>query len=239
MRNDKPKVIALLLAGGCGLRMHSLRPKQFIEIGDESILLHTMRAFERHPLVDGIYVVCAPEWSSYVQKQAAIGHIDKFCRTLPSGQTSHQSLINGIEGLKAEGLSGDSIVMVHDGVRPFVSHEIITDNIQTCREKGNAVTATYGHESYIRTEDGETAQGYIPRERLMRAQTPVTFFMKDLKNIVEQAQSKGVESSQSLFTLVNQIGWKPLHIVEGNILNFKITVPLELEMYSRLHTLQS
>lgn len=239
MCSDKPKVIALLLAGGCGLRMHSSRPKQFIEVHDESILLHTMRAFERHPLVDGIYVVCAPEWSGYVQKQAAIGHVDKFRRTLTSGTTSHASLLNGIEGLRAEGMDGEAIVMVHDGVRPFVSHETITDNIQTCREKGNAVTATFSHESYICTDDGKEARGYVPRERLMRAQTPITFRMKDLEEIVRLARSKGIAESQSLFTLVNEIDRRPLHIVEGNILNFKITVPLELEMYSRLHMLQS
>ena len=86
-QQDNPTIIALLLAGGYGLRIHSSRPKQFIETDGESILLHTMKAFERHPLVDEIWVVCNPEWSSYVQKQAAIGQVGKFRQTLPSGLT--------------------------------------------------------------------------------------------------------------------------------------------------------
>ena len=120
---DKQKIIVLLLAGGYGLRMHSTRPKQFIEMEGESILLHTMKAFERHPLVNEIWVVCNPEWSGYVQKQASIGNISKFRQTIKSGPTSHHSLINGIQGLGETGVEDETVVMVHESVRPFVSHE--------------------------------------------------------------------------------------------------------------------
>ena len=236
-KNDHP-AIAVLLAGGYGLRMHSSRPKQFIEIDGESILLHTMRAFERHPLVNEIYVVCAPEWSTYVQKQAAIGHVAKFKQTIVSGTTSHDSVINAIRGLDEVHTDNETIVLVHESVRPFLSHEIITDNILTCQEQGNAVTAIFSHESYIRMENGKNAQGYIPREQLMRAQTPITFRMKDLKEIERLTKEKGIGESLSLFTLVNQIGWNPLHIIEGNPLNFKITYPQDVEIYNRLRTLQ-
>lgn len=237
MKPTEPTIIAVLLAGGYGLRMHSSRPKQFIETEGESILLHTMRAFERHPLVNEIYVVCAPEWDTYVRKQAAIGHVAKFRQTMPSGSTSHGSLLNAIRGLQSAGTGDDTIVLVHESVRPFVSHEIITDNILTCREQGNAVTAIFSHESYIRMEEG-SARGYIPREELMRAQTPITFRMGDLAAIARQAEEQGVRESQSLFTLVNQIGWEPLHIIEGNLLNFKITYPQDVEIYNRLRSLQ-
>ena len=238
MKKNESPVIAVLLAGGYGLRMHSSRPKQFIEMDGESILLHTMRAFERHPLVNEIYVVCAPEWSTYVQKQATIGHVAKFRQTMVSGVTSHDSLINAIRGLEDAHTEDETIVLVHESVRPFLSHEIITDNILTCREQGNAVTAIYSHESYIQMENGTKVQGYIPREQLMRAQTPITFRMRDLKKIARLAEEKNIGESQSLFTLVNQIGWNPLHIIEGNPLNFKITYPQDVEIYNRLRTLQ-
>ena len=237
MKTDSQKIIALLLAGGYGLRIQSTRPKQFIETEGESILLHTMKAFERHPLVDEIWVVCNPEWDNYVNSQASIGHVSKFRQTIASGKTSHQSLTNGIRGLKQHGIDDNCIVLVHEGVRPFVSHQIISGNIITCTENGNAVTALYSHESYLRTNDGKSSQGYIPRDSLMRAQTPITMRMGDLISIVEKAEQQHIDDSQSLFTLINEIGWETLHIVEGNMLNFKITLPMDVEIYNRLHSL--
>lgn len=237
MKQDKPTIIALLLAGGYGLRIHSTRPKQFIETEGESILLHTMKAFERHPLIDEIWVVCNPEWSNYVQKQASIGQVGKFRQTLRSGLTSYDSLINGIQGMEQRGVEPDSIVVVHESVRPFVSHEIITNNVLSCLEHGNAITATYSHESYLQTTDGSTSQGFISRDQLMRAQTPITFRMRDLSDIVCRAAEQGITKSQSLFTLVNEIGWAPLHIVEGSMLNYKITLPMDVEIYNRLRSI--
>lgn len=237
MKSNNPKNIVLLLAGGYGLRMQSTRPKQFIETEGESILLHTMKAFERHPLVNEIWVVCNPEWSSYVTHQAAIGHITKFNRCLPSGSTSHHSLMNGIKGLMKNGMDDNSIVLVHESVRPFVSHQIISSNILICSERGNAVTAIYSHESYIRTNDGEKSAGYMKRDELMRAQTPITFPLRTLLHIAKEAENRGIYDSQSLFTLVNEIGGIELHIVEGSMLNYKITLPIDVEIYDRLRNI--
>lgn len=224
--------IVLLLAGGKGIRIQSKRPKQFIEMEGESILLHTMKAFERHPLVSDIFVVCNPEWDHYVRRQAAVGHIGKFVQTLPSGTTSHQSMVSGIKGLETAGVGDEDIILLHESVRPFISHEVITNNILSCQQHGNAVTAIYSHESYL-----QMPRGYIPREALMRAQTPLTFRMGDLLGILQRAQEKGIEESQSLFTLVNEVDWHPLHVVEGNWLNFKITLPQDVEVYNRLRTM--
>ncbi len=233
---NNPRIIALLLAGGYGLRMKSTRPKQFIETDGESILLHTMKAFERHPLIDEIWVVCNTEWENYVVNQAEIGHISKFRRCMASGTTSHRSLMNGIKGLMKNGIDDNSIVLVHEGVRPFVSHQIISSNILTCSERGNAVTALYSHESYVRTKDGEKSNGFVKRDELMRAQTPITFPMRTLLHIVKETENKGIYDSQSLFTLVNEIGGIELNIVEGSMLNFKITLPIDVEIYNRLRS---
>lgn len=233
---NNPRVIALLLAGGYGLRMKSTRPKQFIETDGESVLLHTMKAFERHPLVDEIWVVCNTEWESYVANQARIGHITKFNRCLASGTTSYRSLMNGIKGLMKNGVDDDSIVLVHESVRPFVSHQIISSNILTCGEYGNAVTAIYSHESYARTNDGEQAIGYMKRDELMRVQTPITFPLRTLLHIAKEAENLGIYDSQSLFTLINEIGGIEQHIVEGSMLNFKITLPIDVEIYNRLRS---
>jgi len=198
------------------------------------VLLHTMKAFERHPLIDDIYVVCSPEWDNYVRMQAKVGVISKFCHTITSGATSHESLFNGVCQLNEAAVGEDTIVMVHEAVRPFLSYNIISNNVHTCIEKGNAVTAIYSHESYLQTNDGMVSKGYISREKLMRTQTPLTFRMKDLMNIIKESQQRGISTSQSLFTLVNELGQESLNIVEGSMLNFKITLPLDVEIYQRL-----
>jgi len=238
MKNERPTIVALLLAGGYGLRMHSSRPKQFIETDGESVLLHTMRAFERHPLVNEVWVVCNTEWMDYVAQQARIGQVSKFRGNIEAGSTSFHSLLNGIHGLESAKKEGESIVIVHESVRPFVTHEIISNNILTCMERGNAVTAVNSHEAYLKLgEDQEKSQGYVPREELMRAQTPITFRMEDLSRIVQRASELGINHSQSLFTLANQVGCTFLNIVEGNMLNFKITLPQDVEVYNHLRAL--
>lgn len=234
MRNDNPNIIALLLAGGNGLRLQSARPKQFIEAEGESVLLHTMKNFEQHPQISEIWVVCNPEWNRYVESQAVLGHITKFRQGIVSGETAHDSLMNGIHALADAGTAGDTIVMVHESVRPLISQQIISSNILTCKEHGNAVTALYSHESYARTEGGMTTRSYIPREQLMRAQTPITFRMKSLLDIAEKAKLRSIHASQSLFTLANEVEYGPLHLVEGSMLNFKITLPMDVEVYKRL-----
>ncbi|MBQ0049517.1 MAG: 2-C-methyl-D-erythritol 4-phosphate cytidylyltransferase [Bacteroidales bacterium] len=228
---NKRRVIALLLAGGQGTRVQPTCPKQFIEVRGESVLLHTMRAFESHPMVTDIVVVCNTQWATYVQTQAEVGHITKLLCLAEGGETSHRSLCHGIQKLLDEGVEEESVVLVHDSVRPFVSFDIISRNITTCEEMGNAVTGIYSNEAYLRvSEPSNLSHDYIPREELVRAQTPITFPLGDLKRMMAQA----VCDSQSLVTLANQLHFTPLHIVEGDVMNFKITLPQDVETYRKL-----
>ena len=230
--------IALLLAGGIGSRMSDKCPKQFIEVDGESVLLHTMRAFQRHPDVTDIHVVCLPRWEKYVVSQAQAGGIGKLRGTLPAGQTAYQSICHGIEGLLEEyGADGDSIVLVYDAVRPLISYEIISRSIEVCRQKGNAITAIYSHEAYLQTSDARVSDSYIERESLMRAQTPHTFPLAELRRILDEARRRGIEDHQSLFTLCNQIGYHPLYIAQGDPINFKLTEPQDLKIYQALKDL--
>ena len=97
------KHIALLLAGGKSSRMNTNRPKQYIEVNGESVLKHTMKAFQTHPLIQDIYVVCARGWEDTVCDEAQSGEISKFRHTIKGGETSFQSLKNGITFLLQEG----------------------------------------------------------------------------------------------------------------------------------------
>jgi len=232
------KHIALLLAGGKSSRMNTSRPKQYLEVNGETVLKHTMRAFQQHPLIQDIYVVCAREWEETVLDEAQSGQITKFRHAIIGGNTSYQSLMNGIAYLLQEVKDTDSIVLVHDAVRPLVSQDIISRNIAVCLTHGNAITAVRSQESFLVSEDGSSSNSYIPRENMLRAQTPHTFPLKTLKEMMEAAEEKGITQSQSLFTLANELGFTPLHIAQGDIMNFKLTYPNDILIYQALKTLE-
>ena len=236
MQNNKH--IALLLAGGKSSRMNTSRPKQYLEVNGETVLKHTMRAFQQHPLIQDIYVVCAREWEETVLDEAQSGQITKFRHAIIGGNTSYQSLMNGIAYLLQEVKDTDSIVLVHDAVRPLVSQDIISRNIAVCLTHGNAITAVRSQESFLVSEDGSSSNSYIPRENMLRAQTPHTFPLKTLKEMMEAAEEKGITQSQSLFTLANELGFTPLHIAQGDIMNFKLTYPNDILIYQALKTLE-
>lgn len=227
-----------MLAGGKSSRMNTNRPKQYIEVNGESVLKHTMRAFQQHPLIQDIYVVCARGWEETVLDEAQSGKITKFRHAIIGGETSYQSLMNGIAYLLQKVKDMESIILVHDAVRPLVSQDIISRNIAVCLTHGNAITAVRSQEAFLVSEDGSTSNCYIPRENMLRAQTPHTFPLKTLKEMMEAANEKGITHSQSLFTLANELGFTPLHIAQGDIMNFKLTYPNDILIYQALKTLE-
>lgn len=227
-----------MLAGGKSSRMNTNRPKQYIEVNGESVLKHTMRAFQQHPLIQDIYVVCARGWEETVLDEAQSSKITKFRHAIIGGETSYQSLMNGIAYLLQKVKDTESIILVHDAVRPLVSQDIISRNIAVCLTHGNAITAVRSQEAFLVSEDGSTSNCYIPRENMLRAQTPHTFPLKTLKEMMEAANEKGITHSQSLFTLANELGFTPLHIAQGDIMNFKLTYPNDILIYQALKTLE-
>lgn len=230
--------VALILAGGTGERMHAVIPKQFMEIDGESVLLHTMRAFQRHALVHAIYVVCTPEWEAFVHREAMRGGIEKLEGIVGAGESSFVSARNGIEHLLASVKEKNTVVLVHDAVRPLITQDIISRNIAVCLTHGNAITALPSYEAYLVTADGSSADRYVPREGLMRAQTPHTFPLESLRQMMQLADEKGIKESQSLFTLAGELGIAPLHIAHGDLRNFKITEQSDILIYRALKTLE-
>lgn len=226
--------IALILAGGKGTRFNIMRPKQYIEVDGKPVIAYTMQAFEKHAEVTDIYVVCSPQWNSYVESEAKREGVSKFRACLSSGETSFLSACNGIRALQGLNIPQDSIVMVHDAVRPLISQDTITNNITVCRQYGNAITVIFSNESYMRVNGGVEATGFALREEYMRAQTPHTFTLSTLITLMDSASAKGITAAQSLFTLANELGYAPLYIAKGNMLNFKITQPQDLKFFRAL-----
>lgn len=230
--------IALILAGGIGSRMNISTPKQFIVVDGLTILQHTMQAFQRHQLISAIYVVCSPLYQENVKQQAAEVGISKFATCIEAGENSFLSARNGILHLSKEEKE-NCVVLIHDAVRPLISQDIISRNIAVCLSRGNAITALTSQESYMvldRSDNNQeqTSSQCILRENLLRAQTPHTFFLKDLQTMMAECDKRELTYSQSIFTLANELGHVPLHVAEGEMTNFKLTQPSDISLFQAI-----
>ena len=235
LKMSEPVNIALLLAGGLGHRLGGDCPKQFAEVAGLPVIARTMRTFGEHPRISAIYVVCSPAWAGYVEEVARRAGVGKFRKTFAAGETSFGSLSNGVAGLCAEFGTGNPAVVTHEAVRPLVSAGIISANLDVFEAHGNAVTAVRSHETYMVSPDGESAVEHIPRELLHRSQTPVTFRLDDLKEAFSIARSRGICQSQSLYTLMTEVfPGRRFFIAPGSELNFKLTLPGDLEILQAL-----
>lgn len=230
--------IALLIAGGSGNRMGQDIPKQFMYIDGSPIIIKTMNCFQQHPDIGAIAVVCLYGWETVLQSYANQYGITKLRWIFPGGRTGMESIHNGIYGLQEAGCSGDDLVLIHDAVRPLLSQEIISNNIATCMAYGYAITGIKCREAILESTDGFTTKTSIPRDRLIRTQTPQTFRLKNIIRAHEIASRKGILDSVSSCTLISEINEDiEMHIVPGSEKNIKITTVEDLEILKALmHT---
>lgn len=225
---------ALIIAGGSGNRMGQDIPKQFMHVDGCPIIIHTMKAFQVHPDINGIAVVCLEGWETVLQSYANQFSITKLKWIFPGGKSGMESIHNGIYGLKDAGCEEEDLVLIHDAVRPLLSQDIISSNIAICKKYGYAVTGIKCREAILESEDGFTTSTSIPRDRLIRTQTPQTFRLKNIIGAHEEAKMKGIADSVASCTLVAELGGRIMHIVPGSEKNIKITTVEDLEILKAL-----
>ena len=227
--------IALLTAGGTGNRMGQDIPKQFMPIDNKPVIIYTMESFQVHPEIDAIAVVCLKGWEIVLQSYANQYNITKLKWIFEGGETNQDSIYNGIIGLKSAGCSDDDIILVQDGVRPLVSKEIITNNIATCRMYGYAVTGLTCKEAIMEQRDETVHEISIPRERLVRTQTPHTYKLANLIEAHKIAKTKGISGTVASCTLMSAIGVDSQHLVQGSEQNgLKLTRTEDIELFKAL-----
>ena len=124
--------VAIVIAGGVGSRMGQQIPKQFINVRDKPVLIYTLEAFQAHPQVEAIEVVCIDGWEDILKAYAKQFGISKLKWVVKGGKTGQESIRNGVYGLEGI-LSNDDIAIIHDGVRPMLDSDVITDVIRVCQ----------------------------------------------------------------------------------------------------------
>jgi len=229
-------VTALIFAGGTGQRMNTrTRPKQFLEIHGKPIIIHTIEHFEYHDEVEQIVIVCVREYIDELKGMLKRYGITKVTIITPGGETGHDSIRLGLEAMRAK-VSDNDIVLIHDGVRPLINEDLITQNIETVRKHGNAITCELARESQIRSYDGERIAEVPPRAQMYTAKAPQSFYFGDIYQLYEKSFQDGVRSidSSHLCSLYDV----PMHMVKSTKNNMKITEPADFYICRALYDAQ-
>lgn len=224
---------ALIFAGGTGQRMNSKsKPKQFLELHGKPILIHTLEYFEDHPQIDAICIVCLAGWEKELQKELKKYDITKVRWIVPGGQTGHDSIYNGLKAME-EFCAEDDIVMIHDGVRPLISEELITGNIEMTKRMGNAITVEPAPETVVQLGENGCVKNVPERAAMRIAKAPQTFYYRDILAAHEKAQEEMFKSIDSCH-LMNWYG-STLHTVESTPYNIKIATPSDYYVFRAIY----
>lgn len=227
--------IAIITAGGTGNRMGQDIPKQFMCIDNQPVIIYTLQAFQYCSDIDAIAVVCLKGWEVILQAYANQYGITKLQWIFEGGESNQASISNGVMGLKKDGCDDDDIIIVHDGVRPLVSSEIIRANIETCKLYGYAVTGLTCKEVIMELVDNKVRGISIPRERLVRTQTPHTYRLKTLYDAYLEAKEKNVNNTVACCDLLAKLGVNEQHLVNGSEKNgLKLTRPEDVELFKAM-----
>ena len=224
--------VAPLIAGGSGNRMHQDIPKQFLTVNERPVIVYTLEAFESHPEIDAIAVVCIEGWDQVLWAYAKQFNITKLQYIVPGGKNGQDSIRNGVYELEKH-FAPDDIVLIHDAIRPMVSAEIISDNIRVAREYGNAITVIPCAEAMMQTDDGLVSTGSYPRDNLKRTQTPQAFRIGDICDLHRRALEAGVTNSVASCTLKIEMG-EPVYFSAGSEKNIKLTTVEDIDIFKAL-----
>lgn len=232
--------VAIIIAGGIGSRMGQDVPKQFIDIFGKPVIIYTLETFEHHPLIDAIAVVCLDGWQEILRSYSEQYGISKLRWIVKGGSTGQESIRNGVYALEKE-LSDDDTVIIHDGVRPMLDVEVLTDVIRVCDRYGNAVSSMpYNEQIFLIDDDNpQTTTRYIPRETLRRVSTPQAYRYAKLLHSYRKAFSLGIGISGSSYTntMMVELG-ETLHFASGSDKNLKLTTPENLETFKAYLTIE-
>ena len=223
--------IAIIIAGGIGKRMGENIPKQFIEINNKPVFIYTLEAFEKHPMIDAIELVCIDGWQEKAMEYIKKFNITKLKWIVTGGKTGQESIRNGVFNLEKKCNNNDNII-IHDGVRPLLDEEVLTDVIEKCEKYGNGVSSMPYNEQIFLIDNEETTSQYIPREKLRRVVTPQEYRFQKLDLAYKEAFDKeiGIYGSSYTNTMMVELGEK-LYFAKGSERNIKLTTKENLEIF--------
>lgn len=221
--------IAIIFAGGVGKRMgQSDKPKQFMEISGKPIIIHTLEKFEKNENIDKIIISSVESWIPYLKKLLEQYDIKKVDKIVAGGETGQMSIFRGLQ-IANQLYPEDSIVLIHDGVRPFIDDELINNNIMNVKKKGSAISSVMSTETFVLVDNDKNIKQIPERSKSMVAKAPQSFYLKDIFEVHLKAQQDNIYNSTDSCTLMNIYNRK-MSVVMTDYDNIKITTPKDITL---------
>lgn len=222
--------IAVIFAGGSGQRMNTRsKPKQFLDIHGKPVIVYTLEIFQEHKKIDGIILVCIESWIEYTKELIKKYNLTKVLDIIPGGKIGQESIFLGLETVY-KNYDKDSIVLIHDGVRPLINEDIITNCLDCVGKNGNAVTIAPAIETIFRKNEDGTVGDIFKRSDCELAKAPQCFYLKDIYNAHLKAQRENKYDFIDSASMMQYYGHK-LYTVEGPAENIKITTPSDFYIF--------
>lgn len=229
-------VFGVVLAGGIGSRMGNIeKPKQYLNIGNKPIIIHTLEKFYINQSFEKIIVLCPQEWINHTKNliQKHIGDNDKIA-VVCGGATRNETIFNAISYIEENYKIGeDDIIVTHDSVRPFITHRIIEENIKYAKEYGACDTVVPATDTIVCSENNQTISSIPDRSKMYQGQTPQSFKILKLKSLYESLTDEEKEiltDAAKIFVMKGE----EVYLVDGEVSNIKITYPYDLRVAETL-----
>ncbi len=225
-------IYGVILAGGQGTRMGNMdKPKQFLEIGGRPVIIHTIEKFIVNPSFEKIIILAPKQWLAYT-RDIIRRYIREYDRTavIEGGNTRNETIMNSIRYIEEQGkLTDDTIIVTHDSVRPFVTYRIIEENIRYAQQCGACDTVIPASDTIVESTGGEYISSIPDRKTMYQGQTPQSFRAKKLREVYESltTEEKDVLTDACKIYVLKD---EPVHLVEGEVSNIKITYPHDLRV---------
>lgn len=228
-------VFGVILAGGIGSRMgNAEKPKQYLNIGNKPIILHTIEKFYVHEGFERLIVLCPKEWVEHTRHLVQNNFPDDRVVVLEGGVTRNETIMNAIRYIEDEyGLRDDTLLVTHDSVRPFLTHRIIEENIKYGLKYGAVDTVIPATDTIVESGDGDVISQVPDRSKMYQGQTPQTFNAKKLKELyysLSEEEKDVLTDASKIFVIKGE----KVHLVQGEVFNIKITYPYDLRVAESL-----
>ena len=224
--------IAVIFAGGQGNRLnHHSRPKQFFEFRGKPIVVYTIEVFQHIQTVDAIVVVCLEDWIPYLRSQVEKYKLNKVVDIVAGGRKGQDSIYHGLVCARQH-FPEDSMVLIHDGVRPLAAEKTIIETIEVAKKKGNCVVCVPAMETIvIKNVDGSLE---VPdRDDILMVRAPQCFVLKDVLEAHQKTLAEGRHDFVDTCSMMNHYGYE-LHTIIGSAENIKITTPADYFMFKAI-----
>jgi 2-C-methyl-D-erythritol 4-phosphate cytidylyltransferase len=221
------KTFVIIPAGGKGKRGGTATPKQYIRFHGKELIVYTLEVFQKCNLIDEIIIAAEPPYFSLLNKIIKDYNLTKITQIVEGGEERQDSVNGALKSIKAD---DNDLIAVHDAARPLLPESILTRAINTAKEKENALVCLKARDTLLKGD--KIVREYVDRTEIYYVQTPQIFRYKDLVKAMKKAYEKNfIGTDESM--LIKELGIE-INIVEGSILNFKVTTTTDIEMFEKL-----